>query len=420
MRTRLAYAALGLLTALPAAAVSRVVDEDNQATTGDCDALLTTPRTFMTIQAAIDASASGDTIFVCPGTYDEQPEISGKSLTITGRGDATVRPAPMDDNSTNLFSGLPIAAGILVEDATNVTIGSIGVDGTDNGGTDCTKNPVGIYYRNASGTVRDVAVRNMKLGPGLEGCQGGTGVFVQSGLAGSSSVSVLGSSIHSYQKNGITGNEAGTTLTARENRVTGLGPTPFIAQNGIQIGFGAAGGIEDNVIANHVYTACTSPSSCAAAATGVLIFEAADGVMVRSNTVAHGQVGILAQANGMTIGGNANRSNDITQTLVFDGIAVVGDNNLVRGNNVTHSDRSGIFIEGTGNTIRNNRINEAPIGIWNFSGTNTIPPPPPGLRNTFFNVGVAIHSGMTPPAVSTLLREAAARLTRMAVPSPVR
>jgi parallel beta-helix repeat protein len=233
-------------------------------------------------------------------------------------------------------------------------------------------------------------------------------------------VSVLRSSIHGYQKNGITGNEAGTTLMARENRVTGLGPTPFIAQNGIQIGFGAAGGIEGNVIANHVYTPCTSPSSCAAASTGVLIFEAADGVTVTSNTLAHGQVGILAQANGMTIGGGGNRGNDVTQTLVFDGIAVVGDGNLVRGNNVTHSDRSGIYVEGNGNTIRNNRINEAPIGIWNFSGTNAIPPPPPGQRNSFFNVGVAIQDPLTPEVVSTLLREAAARLARMAGPSPVR
>ena len=89
--------------------------------------------------------------------------------------------------------------------------------------------------------IDSAAVRNMRLGAGLEGCQGGLGVFVQSGAEGTSSVLVQDTSVHAYQKNGITASGAGTVLTARRNRVTGLGPTPHIAQNGIQVSFGATG-----------------------------------------------------------------------------------------------------------------------------------------------------------------------------------
>jgi hypothetical protein len=405
------------------AGATLVVDNDGFATQGDCDAPSPDfPTPYTTITAAITAALPGDTVVVCPGNgpYDEQPVIN-KPLTTRGRGNATVRPSPMLENSTSLASGAQIAAGVLVMDTTNVTIESIAVDGTDNGLTECDDNPVGIFYRNASGTIQDVAVRHMRLGPGPVGCQGGLGIFVQSGDGGTAEVLVRRTSVHGYHKNGITANEAGTRLIARQNRVTGLGPIPDVAQNGIQLGFGAAGEIRDNVVANHVYSPCVIPDeTCAAASSGVLIFEAAAAVAARNNTVVHSQVGIYADTDDGTIQGN-----DVTQTLVFDGIAVVGDNNLVRANDVSHSEESGITIDGTGNTVRNNRINEAPIGIWDFIGANTIPTTG-GQRNTFFNVGVPVHIGATPPTISsllrelTLVREAVAPSVRRSRPSPVR
>jgi len=406
----LSYAVLVLvLTATPALAATLVVDSDGQATPASCGAATATPYT--TIQGAISVAAAGDTIVVCPGTgpYDEQPVVD-KPLRISGRGDATVRPSPMVDNTTSLSTGNPIAAGILVTDTTGVVVESIAVDGADNGGTGCAKNPVGIYFRNASGTVDNAAVRDMKLGAGLEGCQGGLGVFVQSGAEGTSSVLVQGTSVHVYQKNGITASGAGTTLTARRNRVSGLGPTPHIAQNGIQVSFGATGTVEGNAVANHEWTGCT-PEACSFVSTNVLVFQAADGLVVRDNALVHTQVGIyLSDTNGAVVQGN-----DVTQTSPYDGIAVFGDSNLIAGNDVTDSAESGIFLDGNGNTARRNRINEAPIGIWSFSGLNTFPTTGLG-RNTTFNVTFAVQTGSGPLARSL----GSVGSTRAATPSPSR
>jgi hypothetical protein len=412
MRT-LAYATLGLaLSAAPVLAANLVVDPDGHATPSNCDAPAVTP--YLTIQSAVDAAAAGDTITVCPGSpYDEQPVIA-KPLVLKGKGDATVRPSPMADNTTSLTTGNPIAAGILVMDAAGVTIESLAVDGADNGGTDCTKNPVGIYYRNASGTVQDAAVRNMRLGAGLEGCQGGLGILVQGAGDGTTAiVTVQGTSVHDYQKNGITGSGAGTSLTALRNRVTGLGPTPFIAQNGIQLSAGAGGRIQKNVIANHVWTGCTA-EACPFVSTNILLFGPAEGVVVQGNTLADSQVSLYAvDTHGATLQGN-----DVTETSPFDAISVVGDANLLQANKVSHADESGIFIDGTGNTARRNRVNESPIGVWSFSGTNTVITT--GVQmNNFFNVAVGVHTGSEPPFAPSR-RAGAVRSGRGQTPSPAR
>jgi parallel beta-helix repeat protein len=375
-----------------------VVDNDGFATPSDCDSSTATP--YLTIQSGIDAASSGDVVVVCRGTgpYNEQPVIA-KRLTLSGRLDATVKPSPMADNTTSLFDGTPFAAGILVQDTTRVTIERLTVDGSENGGADCSKEPFGIFFRNASGTVRNAVIRGMKLLPGAESCQAGEGVLVQSGGGAESRVVVEGTSIHDYQKNGITANEIGTTLIARNNRVMGWGATPFIAQNGIQVGFGAGGTLDRNVVANHVYSLCTSVASCDAVSTGILVLEAADGVVARRNVVSISQTGIFFGGFTGAIPTNDGviSDNDISQTLVFDGIAVFnGNNNLVRGNDVTDSDEAGVFLIGDDNTVRQNRINEAPVGIWNFAGDNTVFVLG-SRRNLFYNVQANVVNGPVLP-----------------------
>lgn len=379
-----------------AGAANRVVDDDGEATATNCNSGTDTPYT--TVGEAIADANPGDKIIVCPGVYNEQVTVT-INLTISGRGDATLKPSPMVANSSSLVSGNPIAAVILVEGAANVIVEQLTVDGDANGLVGCGgPNPIGIYYRNASGSVKNAAVKNMKLpNPAQHGCQVGLGIFAQTSVGNLSNLTVTGTSVHDYQKNGITGNEVGTTLTATNNTVTGWGATPDIAQNGIQIGFGAGGSIKDNRVADHFYSQCaliTDTACDAGSSTGILVFDGADGVVVSGNTVITSQTGVYLDSDS-----GAASSNKISNTIVYDGIYVPGDGNSVLSNLVADSDESGIWIDGSGNIVQKNTINETPIGIVGDDPPNTITLSGSG-KNVFYNVGQNVTSP-APAAISS-------------------
>ena len=212
---------------------------------------------FAKIQDAVNAASPGDTIQICPGVYAEQVTIS-KPLQLIGNNGAILRPSGVAANTTGLASGQSIAAILLVENTTDVTVRNVTVDGSDADINACAPDLVGVFFRNASGLLSRVAVRNAKLSSTLNGCASGSAILVQSGGGLTSAVSILESSIHDYQKNGITVNETGTQATIEGNFVTGLGPTTGAAQNGIQIGFGAQGTIRHNTVANHIWAPCVA------------------------------------------------------------------------------------------------------------------------------------------------------------------
>lgn len=376
---------LGIIVLVtPSFAANRVVDDDGLGTFTDCNA----PNpTFSTITAAVAVAAAGDVIRVCPGVYNEQVTI-GKSLTIRGDNGAIVKPGPMAANTTSLSTAAPIAAAIVVTPPgipalTNVFIETLIVDGADNGFTNCgDPRLIGIFYRNASGRVSSVAVRNMKLPPAAAGCQTGLGIFVQSATPKVSNVIVQDSSIHDYQKNGITGNEVGTTLTALRNMVSGFGVTgpSDAAQNGIQIANGAKGEISTNVIINHAWGGCVSAASCPFTASNILVFDS-DSIRVSANTLGKSQVSIYIQGDL-----NIADRNMILDTDVFDGIAVVGNSNRVTSNTIMNSDEAAVFVDGNNNRVEANKINEAQTGILRTAtSTGTII-----IGNTIVNTEVQI------------------------------
>ncbi len=170
--------------------------------------------TFPTIQAAVTAVPAGSTVDVCPGLYPEQVTINQR-LTLQGVKSGTLNQAVVTApaggivaNTVSLATAYPIAAQIYVHDTTGVAISNLTVDGSGNNGlTACgAPNLVGIYYQDASGTIRDVVTRNQTSVP-PNGCGQGTGmgIFVQSGIslvsggAGTSTVTVQNSSVHDFQ-----------------------------------------------------------------------------------------------------------------------------------------------------------------------------------------------------------------------------
>jgi nitrous oxidase accessory protein NosD len=335
---------------------------------------------FTHIQDAIDAASPGDHIRICKGTYVEQLTIR-KALDIDADSGAVLMPSAMKPNTTSLFSGAPIATAILVADATDVSISGLTVDGVNNGISECAPDLEGITFQNASGNIVRAAIRNFKLGTGLGGCQSGTGLFVQSGGGKISKVEIEDCTIHDFQKNGITANEIGTTAFIRRNVVTGIGPTAAIAQNGIQIGFGAGGAIAKNVVTNNVYSACSAVTMCAAVATNILVTQS-DGVEVSGNKAGISQVAIFVNGNGAEV-----ERNETFAANVFDGIRVEGNQAEVRRNRVFNGAEAGIFVMGNNNVLEDNVITEAAIGILKETGSmgNLI------ALNRFFDTPIAVQ-----------------------------
>jgi hypothetical protein len=252
---------------------------------------------YSSIQDAVNAAISGQTVFVCAGNYAEQVEISTSGITLTSAGPAAViDPATATVTATDLDSGQTIVPILYVEPGTSgVTISDLAVDGSALGATlqSCAEDFIGILLQSASGTIASASVRNIQLPPALAGCQDGQGIYVQSAPGAGSSVTIQGDTVSGYDKNGITCNDAGTGCSISEDSVTGSGPTTAAAQNGIQLGFGASGMVSGNRVAGNDYTGQPNPTEPQADyAAGVLLYAAGGQSQVHRNALSDDQIAV--------------------------------------------------------------------------------------------------------------------------------
>ena len=257
---------------------------------------------YATVQSAVLAAEAAETlsprtvptIEVCPGTYSEQVTIL-KSLVLTrapvaaGLGPVTIQlPAAVGTNqalglSTTNCQADDAAQGIQIPQSVieicsarpgganaigvGVSINDITVEGNWPS-TVCYDSLYGILVGGGAAlSLTNSTVEQVGAYP-LNGCQGGVGVQVglsptdQIGLA-----SLSGDVIETYQKNGVTVDGPGSYGDIVRTVVTGDGPSPAIAQNGIQFSFGAAGSVTRSTITGNNYTGTGVASS-----TGILVF----------------------------------------------------------------------------------------------------------------------------------------------------
>ena len=341
----LTFLSLTVATAVSATATTRYVNNDSAAGS-------TCPSQYTTIQAAVTASSSGDEVYVCNGIYNEQVTIS-MPLTLSGQSGAELQPSNVTAPITDFDSGQPIAAILAVTGTTGVVINDLIIDGTNNGiSGGCGTDLVGILVQNANVTIYDSTVRYVELSPSLFGCQQGLAIYAETASGLASSLTVEQTVVHDYDKNGITADDMGTTAILKANYITGIGPTPLIAQNGIQIAYGATATITGNVVSGNVYSSCTVASEPCYSAEDVLVYQSSN-VTVENNDLGLSQtaVDIDQDSNNCTVSGNR-----VSNTLVYDGIYLSGDNNTVSSNVITNSAESGVNIVGMGNTIKTNTI----------------------------------------------------------------
>lgn len=386
---------------------------------------------YATIQQAVNAVSAGSIIEVCPGTYHEQVVIN-KQLTLEGHlyvlSDAVLIVPPatgLVQNATDVDTGLPIAAQILVQNTAGpVSISNLTVDGSGNMVATCGLDLQGILFQNASGTVDHVGVRNQVPLSGYGGCQIGESIFVQTASGQTSTVTVENSSVHNYNKNGITGNDTGTTLTVTGNYVQGAGVVPDggAAQNGIQLGFGATGKITSNTVIDNIYGDPT-----VAASADILLYDTAEssGITVNSNTLGNSQIPIGLETlgdDGANLGdGVTVMSNQIFGTSTYDAIDVCTNSNTVKSNTILNSAESAVHLDsscgayfggttGTNNVATGNTAVESGCaGILDDTGGlggNTTSP------NTYYAIPTTLASSCADPPQAQVQAALVARQSR--------
>ncbi len=323
------------------------------------------------IQDAINAASSGDTINVKAGTYTEQLLIQ-KPLTIIGAGESTtIIKAPTSRTGTVTQGGTwdyIVAAYHPTTGTINVRIEGFTIDADSLSKTGGTAGLIGVFFRDVSGT-----------NAGLYSCtiQGfGTTVYESWGVRvyGDSDLTIDDNTLTDYTRDGIVVNGDGGVganpdVVISNNDLTGSS----IPLNGIQIAYGATGTIIGNTVRDH-----TRPSP---AAVGIFTYES-NGITINSNTVQNSHDGILLQYSsnckvlenevsdsGWGIVLNNADDNEVLENEISDsttGISLSNshDNDVLR-NEIEDLTHEGIFLiaGSSGNKVEKNEISQVWWGI---------------------------------------------------------
>ncbi len=200
-------------------------------------------------------------------------------------------------------------------DGKNLTAALINPSGTVSGDVDATGCDIGVFYgAGATGTVNGADIHNAtyfgvvndggavtvknssihEIGDSpFSGDQHGVAVYWVYGSAATGSIE--NNKIWDYQKGGIVVNGVGSSADVSGNTVTGFGPVDFIAQNGIQIGYGATATVMRNTVTGNSYTGTSTVSGGIIVVGGPCYGDGeayTTGTQIVGNTVVNNDVGI--------------------------------------------------------------------------------------------------------------------------------
>jgi hypothetical protein len=268
------------------------------------------------LQTAINHASSGATICVQAGTYPEQLKIATPGLHIVGAGVGltTIAPTTGTVNTVDYDSGsnFPMIAVVVVENVSGVVLRGLTVNaaGAATSITGCSPGLVAVDFQNvSSGKLAASHVENAKLAPNLLGCQSQMGVYAYTGFyetgytPAHATVTISGTTISAYGKGGIVCDDPGLTCVISSDTIVGIGTTPLIGANGIQVGFGAVGTITGDHVSNNAYNGTNGDSATVAddndfygngsSGSGILLYQAGAGSLVTGCTLVSNQLAIV-------------------------------------------------------------------------------------------------------------------------------
>lgn len=257
---------------------------------------------FTTISSALAAAPAGATVEVCAGTYPEQLAIT-QSVALVADGAVTVAgPASPADNLTSCDTdggSQPNQDVVDICGPAAVTISGFTIEGNWPSGI-CNDSLYGVaVLGGADLNMSDSTVENIGGSAQTDGCQGGVGIEVGLALTGTTAdpgtATLTNDLVETYQKNGITVDGAGSSATISGATVIGVGPTPAIAQNGIQVSDNATAAITGSFVSGDECdnAACGPDGYTQTQSTGILLFDAGK-TTVSSTVVSTSDIGVYS------------------------------------------------------------------------------------------------------------------------------
>lgn len=205
----------------------------------------------------------------------------------------------------------------------------------------------GVMFQGASGSITNLQVLNINQGP--SGCQEGNAIEVRNfgDSASTTRVTIDSNTTSGYQKTGILAN-GDVNVTITNNIVTGMGPVNYIAQNGVQIGYGATGMVKRNTVSGNSYTGSSDVSG------GIIVVGGPGytgafcvGVQIMQNTVSGSDVGVFVSqyeadfsapstATNIKVVNNIISNPAVTNGYVYQaGVSDVGNNDKIINNQIS-------------------------------------------------------------------------------------
>lgn len=223
---------------------------------------------------ALLASQAGAALTCKPTPYLKDNMVLTAAFIIPTDGPAA--PAEVDATGCNI--------GVYVAPTSSGTVNGSNIYGA---------NYYGVLVDQARAEISNAYIHDIgEPNPDLFGLQHGVGVlFVSGDLSGSTDPNnpappgfgpatgfVSNSIIERYQKGGISVAGDDATVDTHDNQVHGLGPVPYIAQNGIQYAYGANGQIYTNTVTDNSYTGCSNQDAAKTGctpyvSTGILLYD---------------------------------------------------------------------------------------------------------------------------------------------------
>jgi hypothetical protein len=262
-----------------------------------------------------------------------------------------------------------------VRDSINLTAALINPPGKVSGDVDATGCNIGVYYgpgahgkveqanihganyfgivnNGADVDILDSTVSDIGEKP-FNGTQHGKAIYFVFGSAATGSIKR--NFIWAYQKGGIIVNGSASRVDIEQNRVIGLGPVSFIAQNGIQVAYGAKARVRQNFVTGNSYTGSNLASSGGILVVGGGCFasDLVTDLDIEQNVALNNDVGIwLFQAEaGCASPPTTPTKIDVSNNSVFNNAI-----NNTTGNGPTQGYQAGIADTGNGDVIKRNDV----------------------------------------------------------------